>query len=169
MEIWSLTEEAERLKKRFATVSNRAEFARAHKVPGGQAMIYQHITGRRPIGMDAALSYAEGFGIPLEEISPRLAEEARKSLRVSKLASITESAFPKATLLASPEDVVPDSFTAETIQRALVALEEGLEQAGVELPTSKKAEALVMVCSLMATSTLADERPVIARLLRLVA
>lgn len=169
MNIWPLEEEAERLKERFAAVGNRAEFARLHKVPGGQAMIYQHLTARRPMSMEAARCYAEGFGVSLEEISPRLAEEAKKSLRVSKLSSVVESAFPKAPVEVPLEKVVPDSFSAETIQRALIALEEGLEQAGVELPTHKKAEALVMICSLLATSNVRDERPVIARLLRLVA
>lgn len=77
MNIWTQSEEAENLKKRFARV-NRAEFARNFDVPGGQAMIYQHISDRRPISLDAAIAYANGFKCSLKEISPRLAEEARK-------------------------------------------------------------------------------------------
>lgn len=46
-------------------------------------MVYQHITGRRPISLDAAQAYANGFGCRIEEISPRLAEEARKALAIS--------------------------------------------------------------------------------------
>ena len=75
-------EEAERLRDRFRGV-NRAEFARNNGVPGGAAMIYQHITGRRPISLEAAHAYANGFGCTLDEISPRLADEARKALAIS--------------------------------------------------------------------------------------
>jgi len=78
MKIWSLEEEAERLAKRFRGV-NRAAFARDYEVSGGQSMIYQHITGRRPIGLEAAQAYARGFNCSLADISPRLAEEARKA------------------------------------------------------------------------------------------
>lgn len=42
-------------------------------------MVYQHITGRRPISLDAAQAYAYGFRCTLEEISPRLAMEVRKA------------------------------------------------------------------------------------------
>lgn len=76
-------EEAERLRARFNGV-NRAEFARVHHVPGGAAMIYQHITGRRPISIEAAQAYAKGFGCTLEDISQRLADEARAALAISQ-------------------------------------------------------------------------------------
>lgn len=65
--------EADNLQQLFKDV-NRAEFARDHKVPGGQSMIYQHITGRKPISLDCAVAYAIGFNRPLTDISPRLAE-----------------------------------------------------------------------------------------------
>lgn len=78
MGIWTLEEEAARLAERFAGV-NRAEFARNFEFPGGDAMIYQHITGRRPISLEAAQIYAQGLGCTLEEISPRLAVDARKA------------------------------------------------------------------------------------------
>lgn len=42
-------------------------------------MLSQHIKGRRPLNLEAAVAYAKGFGVTLEEISPRLAEEVRKS------------------------------------------------------------------------------------------
>lgn len=80
MKIWTVEEEARRLSKRFEGVKNRAAFARDHKVPGGQSMIYQHITARRPIGIEAALAYAQGFRCTVDEISPRLAIDARKAL-----------------------------------------------------------------------------------------
>lgn len=69
-----MQEEAEALKQRFAKV-NRAKFARDFGVKGGQAVIYQHINAVRPINLDAARSYAQGFNCSLEEISPRLAKQ----------------------------------------------------------------------------------------------
>lgn len=77
MDIWTTEEEAERLKSRFAHI-NRAAFARDNNLKGGQALIYQHINGVRKISREAALTYAKGFGVKLEEISPRLAKEARE-------------------------------------------------------------------------------------------
>lgn len=77
MENWTIQEEADRLKARFKGV-NRAEFARTYSIKGGDACIYQHISGRRPISLDAALGYAKGFNIGLAEISPRLASELEK-------------------------------------------------------------------------------------------
>lgn len=74
--------EAENLKRRFESVSNRARFAREFKVPGGGSMIYQHINGLRTISMECAIAYANGFGCTLSEISERLAKEAQRSARL---------------------------------------------------------------------------------------
>lgn len=85
MKIWSNLEEAANLKRRFSGV-NRSAFARAFALKGGQAMIYQHINGLRPISLDAAKVYAEGFGCSLEEISPRLAAEVTQAATYASLA-----------------------------------------------------------------------------------
>ena len=74
----AMDEEARALHKRFDdlkadTGMGQAEFARLHKVPGGPSMVSQHIKGRRPMNLEAAAAYAEGFGVPLELISPRIA------------------------------------------------------------------------------------------------
>lgn len=82
METSAVEDEARELAKRFANV-NRAEFARTHGVPGGAAMIYQHITGRRPISLEAAMAYARGFNCQLESISRRLATEATLALQIT--------------------------------------------------------------------------------------
>jgi len=74
MNIWTAEEEARQLKARFEKI-NRAKFARDQHLPGGQAMIYQHINALRPISMEAALIYARGLGVTLADISPRLARE----------------------------------------------------------------------------------------------
>lgn len=73
-----MDEEAERLRARFVGV-NKAAFARDHGVPGGPSMLSQHLSGHRPINLAAATAYASGFGVPLHEISPRLANEVAAS------------------------------------------------------------------------------------------
>lgn len=77
---WTTDEEAKRLAARFVGV-NQAAFARQFNVPGGASMVSQHIKGRRPMNMDAALAYMKGFGVTLAEISPRLAAQMSKALR----------------------------------------------------------------------------------------
>ncbi|WP_155808260.1 hypothetical protein [Bordetella petrii] len=77
MKIWTTEEEAAELRNRFVGV-NRAAFARQHKIAGGQAMIYQHINGLRPMSMEAAIAYARAFNCELQAISPRLAQEAER-------------------------------------------------------------------------------------------
>lgn len=83
MKIWSKEEEGEALRKRFDDLKknegvSRADFARKHGLKGGDSMIYQHITGHRPMNIDAAIVYAKGFACELHEISPRLAVEAKE-------------------------------------------------------------------------------------------
>lgn len=101
MKIWTQEEEARHLKARFANV-NRAEFARQHGIKGGQASIYQHINALRPISLDAAKAYARGFGVPLEEISPRLAKEVAEA---SAYAGPAAGANPAPELEAWPFSV----------------------------------------------------------------
>ncbi len=105
MKIWSVEEEAENLRARFQGV-NRAAFARDHHVKGGQAMIYQHITGRRPMNLEAATAYAAGFGCNLGEISPRLAAEAGRAAALSAETPLAEAQAAAWPFPAIPEDQV---------------------------------------------------------------
>lgn len=89
----SMTEEAEALKKRFDSVENRAAFAREYRLPGGAAMIYQHINAIKPISLEAAICYARAFRCSLEDISRDKAKEiaeAAKMLRDSKSIEVRE-------------------------------------------------------------------------------
>jgi SOS-response transcriptional repressor LexA len=74
IEITNQQQEADNLSRLFLSVSNKAAFARNFKVPGGASMLSQHCSGHRPIGLDAAIAYATGFGVEIVEISPRLAQ-----------------------------------------------------------------------------------------------
>nr|DAO72422.1 MAG TPA: Repressor protein CI [Caudoviricetes sp.] len=77
MQTDAIAQEAAKLARRFRGRS-KAAFAREFAVPGGPSMISQHISGHRPISLEAAAAYARGFGVPLEEISPRLAAQVRQ-------------------------------------------------------------------------------------------
>lgn len=70
--------DGDRLGQRFKQLKEqsgmtKASFAREFKVPGGASMISQHISGNRPISLEAAVCYMAGFGCSMEEISPSLA------------------------------------------------------------------------------------------------
>lgn len=69
----NIEQEAEALARLFEG-RNHAAFARETKFPGGQAMIYQNITGRKPISLDGAIAYAKGFGCPIANISRHWAQ-----------------------------------------------------------------------------------------------
>ena len=77
-EIWTPEEEAEQLRGRFVGI-NKKDFAQKYKVPGGASMLSQHLSGHRPMSLAAATAYARGFGVPLGEISPRLAREVAEA------------------------------------------------------------------------------------------
>lgn len=83
MKIWGKNEEGAELRKRFDDLKkskgiSRAAFARENGLKGGDSLIYQHITGHRPMSIDAAIIYAKAFGCELSEISPRLAIEVNE-------------------------------------------------------------------------------------------
>lgn len=91
--IWTPEEEAENLRQRFAGVK-KATFARDHSVPGGASMLSQHLSGHRPLNLAAATAYANGFGVPLEDISPRLAQEVAAASTASGPAAGVTSLAP---------------------------------------------------------------------------
>lgn len=80
-------EECANIARRFLSIKNRSEFARDNACPGKDdrakgSIIYSHINALRPISMASAIAYARGFRCALEEISPRLAKEAKASSAV---------------------------------------------------------------------------------------
>jgi hypothetical protein len=141
-DLWTQEEEAARLAERFVGV-NQAQFARTHLVPGGASMLSQHIKGRRPMTMEAAVAYARGFGVPLDSISPRLALQAREASLVTSTERIAKakdvptvpSAEEVVARLADMLDAMGDAERERVAQRLLT-----LAQA----PDSRRArEALV--------------------------
>lgn len=111
-----IDKEATALRDRFASIKgrmSRAEFARQFKVPGGDSMIYQNIKALKPISREAALAYAKGFGCSLDDISPRLAKEARTSSSMltdnssATVYTIHESS-PRRSYVSDVDDLVRD-------------------------------------------------------------
>lgn len=121
--VWTTEEEAAALGQRFANV-NQAEFARTNRVPGGPSMVSQHIKANRPIGLEAALAYAKGFGCSLADISPRLASEISAALPLlsgnKASADPVQDALADWRLQASPRSLqVIDLLTVAAQSRQL--------------------------------------------------
>lgn len=82
-------DEAERLRRHLAKLKSakgmtQAEFASKHKIPGGASMVSQHLGATRPINLEQAISYADGFrkeglDCSVATISPRLAREVGRA------------------------------------------------------------------------------------------
>lgn len=67
-----------------ASVTNKAAFAREHGIPGGASMVSQHLSGHRPVSFEAGIAYARAFGVPLNQISHRLATLAHEAVGAIK-------------------------------------------------------------------------------------
>jgi len=78
-------------------------------------MLSQHQSAHRPIGLDAAIAYAKGLGVPLAQISPRLAKKA------AGLLALMEPSHAPANMEPSP-DPLPQSL--ERLAAALQQLDE---------------------------------------------
>ena len=118
MQTWSNEEEAERLAKRFVGVS-QADFARRFHVRGGASMVSQHIKKRRPLNLAAAIAYARGFNVGLEDISPRLALEAKQATHaLTAHAQAVATATANLTTYPGPQSL---AAALETLGIALAA------------------------------------------------
>ncbi|WP_157130320.1 hypothetical protein [Burkholderia pseudomallei] len=120
MKIWTKQEEADALSARFEKVKNRKKFAAEHGITGGDTMIFQHLKGKRPISMKAAIEYAKAFGCALEEISPRLA------LEVAQASNITNAPLESAGLRAGTGQSSDD----KTLEKSPIANDETPQKEG---------------------------------------
>ncbi len=77
-------QEGQRLAQLLARhgITNKSEFARQHRLKGGPSMLSQHISGNRPISLDAAVVYCTALRVSLEEVSPSMAEQVRIAARL---------------------------------------------------------------------------------------
>ena len=74
----TVDQEAARLKSLFGD-REQAAFAKEYGFPGGASMISQHLHARRPINLEHGLIYAQGLGVTLDKISPRLVELVQRA------------------------------------------------------------------------------------------
>lgn len=73
------TAEAAALKRLFdAQPLGQAVFGRRFDI-GGQSMMSQYLTGRRPLNLPAAINFARGLQRPIADFSPRLAAMAAQA------------------------------------------------------------------------------------------
>lgn len=61
------------------TGMSQEEFGEKYDI-GTQGMVWQYLSGRRPLNYDAAAKFARGFGCSIEEICPPMAETLRKEI-----------------------------------------------------------------------------------------
>lgn len=65
---------------------SQAQFA-AEQGIGTPGMVWQYLSGHRPLNLEAALKFAAGLGQPIESFSPRLAGQAKAASSVAATGS----------------------------------------------------------------------------------
>lgn len=103
LEPWQ-RDDAARLKKLWEAgrPGSQDAFGAEFKI-GGQAAVWQYLSGRIPLNLLVAAKFAKGLGCALEDISPRLAEEAKQVI-------LPHLADPGA--VRSPQDVYVTRYRA---------------------------------------------------------
>lgn len=131
-------DDVERLNKLLETRlagKTLTDFAAQAGDPLSGSLIYQHRTGRIPISLDAAIAYAEGFGVPIGEICPQYEPILRRGaacLTASSGASVQHIAHePAATYRTSREQQLLDvfRFLTEPLREQLLSYAKGMEAA----------------------------------------
>ena len=70
--------EAHALKRLFEERSklSQAKFGKEHGL-GTAGMVWQYLNGHRPLNLHAAVKFAKGLGVRIQDFSPRLAAQAK--------------------------------------------------------------------------------------------
>lgn len=70
--------EAHALKRLFEERSkvSQARFGKEHGL-GTAGMVWQYLNGHRPLNLQAAVKFAKGLGVRIQDFSPRLAAQAK--------------------------------------------------------------------------------------------
>ena len=87
--------------ERLMAGRNKAEFARENAFPGGASMISQHISGHRPLSLEAAIAYASGLGVTLDDVSPGAADRIRAAGSRLRVAASSAQQVPPLPLAAA--------------------------------------------------------------------
>lgn len=71
--------DADRLRRLFDDLPiTKKQFANQVGLPGGSSMLSQHLSGHRPVSVEAAIAYARGFSVGIDTISPAAADVIRQ-------------------------------------------------------------------------------------------
>ena len=78
LENWQL-EDAKRLKEAFQTQSlGQLQFGQKFGI-GSQGMVWQYLSGKRPLNIQSLLKFCEGISVDPESISPTLTKQIKSS------------------------------------------------------------------------------------------
>lgn len=124
LEPWQL-EDAARLKDLFATREpkvSQAEFGAQHGL-GSQSMVWQYLSGHRPLNIKAATAFARGLGVQVHAFSPTLASQidyVSQSATLAPQLDVRELAGEyQDVILADPNN--PDFYQIPKVQLRLSA------------------------------------------------
>lgn len=123
------------LQSRLEEGMTLTEFAARAGEPLSPALIYQHRTGRTPISLDAAIAYAEGFGVPISDLCPQYETILRRG--AACLSKPSEAGVPhilhepRPNYRTSREQQLIDVFRAlpEALREQLLSYAKGMEAA----------------------------------------
>lgn len=150
------TAEARRLAELFKEKSggmSQEEFGARYNI-GTQGMMWQLLNGRRPLNLKAAVGFAQGLNVPLEEVSKTIAEEVRCAAQL--LADLTATDKPGNAASVELEPSLHPALTPpEYVQGALSAVIEAYE-AGV---SREVFDAICVILSLLPRASGANIKP----------
>jgi hypothetical protein len=99
---------------------------------GSQGMVWQYISGRRPLNIKAAVAFAKGLGVELSDFSPTLAAQIDDASRVGREQSppriVSQQDDPQLQWVSSKEAALLTAFRAcaNPQQQRLLAIATGL-------------------------------------------
>lgn len=120
-----ITEEATRLRDLWDAAPNRlsqAEFGEMFNI-GGQSAVGNFLSGTSPLSLKAATGFARGLKVPIEQFSPRLAEEA-KAIAATFNASHESNEIPAFSRGSTVETSIHPGSQQPSRSKYLVAVHE---------------------------------------------
>jgi hypothetical protein len=121
LEQWQI-EDAQRLAALFKkhASSSQADFGAEHGI-GSQGMIWQYLSGHRPLNVDAATKFANGLAIKIDDFSPTLAQQIAISWAATRLA---EREWPFPGIDRERFAALPDRSKGRAEERVSALIEE---------------------------------------------
>lgn len=99
---------------------SQEEFGARYNI-GSQGMMWQLLNGRRPLNLKAAVGFAQGLHVPLEEISAEIADEVKSAARYLADFSFTDGSGNVMLVELKRHAKEPESLP-EYVQNAFTAM-----------------------------------------------